>query len=146
VSVTEHPWWRERVRQDGDCLLWTMTLDRDGYGKCSRDGRYWRAPRLAHEDFIGPIPEGLEIDHLCRNPQCVNPYHLEAVTGRENRRRGDGFAGRQSRREECIHGHPLSGDNLYMHDGHRYCRTCRRATWNRLNRAGLLPSKRKAVA
>lgn len=71
------------------CWDWQLKLDRAGYGRTKRDGRDLHAHRCFYEDRHGPIPAGLEIDHLCRNPRCVNPDHLEAVTPTENKRRSD---------------------------------------------------------
>ena len=90
--------------------------------------------RLAYELEIGPIPAGLEIDHLCRVRNCVNPAHLEPVTHAENIRRGTGPLAENARKTECVHGHPLEGANLYVRpgDGHRQCRACntaRSAAW-----------------
>lgn len=80
-----------------------------------------RAHVAAYELVVGPIPPGLEPDHLCRNKRCVHPGHLEPVTHAENTRRG------LSHRTHCPHGHPYSGDNLYVDPrGHRQCRTCAR--------------------
>lgn len=77
-----------RVHKTDDCWLWTSTLRR-GYGRFwIAPGRFVPAHRFAYELLVGPIPEGLELDHLCRNPACVNPAHLDPVTHRENVRRG----------------------------------------------------------
>lgn len=80
------------------------------------------AHRVAYELFVGDIPEGLVLDHLCGNGGCVNPAHLEPVTQDENRRR------QVERQTHCRHGHPLSGENLALV---RVCRTCRSATEQR---------------
>lgn len=80
----------EKVDKTGACWLWTGGLDKDGYGYFNLPhNRKVRAHRWAYEAAIGQIPKGLEVDHLCRIHACVNPDHLEAVTGRENRLRGD---------------------------------------------------------
>jgi hypothetical protein len=81
---------------------------------------------VAYELFVGPIPEGLELDHLCRNPSCVNPAHLEAVTHRENVRRGDLHLVFGSR-THCTMGHEFTDENTYPRPtGGRGCRECRR--------------------
>lgn len=77
----------------GGCWLWTGFLDRQGYGRCADVYGDRRAHRAAHLLFIGPIPEGLDVDHICGVPACVNPDHLEAVTRKENLRRGRVRAG-----------------------------------------------------
>lgn len=80
------PFWT-RVRLYGDCWFWVGATDNWGYGRFSHAGKSVLAHRLAYQMLIGPIPVGLTIDHLCRNPRCVNPAHLEAVTGAENTER-----------------------------------------------------------
>lgn len=70
------------------CWIWQRATSRSGYGNVCVDRTYFRAHRVYYERFKGPIPEGLEIDHLCRNRSCVNPEHLEAVTHRVNVHRG----------------------------------------------------------
>lgn len=113
------------------CWLWI------GAGSSSGDyGRFWdgdrsvQAHRFSYEYFIGPIPDELELDHLCRVHCCVNPAHLEPVTYLVNIERG---IMRERRRQasaaiaSCLRGHPLSGENVYMNSGRRHCRECRRA-------------------
>jgi hypothetical protein len=75
------------VDTTGECWIWTGTTDRHGYGRVRPDGRSTGAHRWSYEATVGPIPEGLELDHLCNNPPCVNPAHLEPVTHAENMRR-----------------------------------------------------------
>ena len=83
--------FRARVRFSRECHNWTGLLDHDGYGKFWVDGHYVAAHRFAYERRLGPIPEGLEIDHLCFNRKCVNSKHLEPVTHKENKVRAANF-------------------------------------------------------
>jgi hypothetical protein len=71
----------------GGCWVWTASLNNMGYPRFNAGDREMLAHRFAYEDVVGPIPDGLELDHLCRRPVCVNPAHLEPVTHRENMRR-----------------------------------------------------------
>lgn len=115
------------VDADG-CWEWQGWIDAKGYGHVWAAGTMNPAHRVAYEVFVGPIPAGLQIDHLCRNRRCVRPDHLEPVTAWENRRRGvlplrDAA---QRARAVCSHGHALSGDNLYVRPtGTTCCRICR---------------------
>ena len=77
--------FRRRIQFSRKCHTWVGALDRDGYGKFWVDGHYVAAHRFAYERRVGPIPEGLEIDHLCMNRACVRPQHLEPVTHQENK-------------------------------------------------------------
>ena len=111
-----------------DCWQWTDATHWSGYGVFWTGNRCVKAHRFAYEIFGGPIPEGLVIDHLCRNPGCVNPTHLQAVTQYENFRRGNAPAAVLLRSTHCSKGHPFSGDNLHVRRcGRRVCLTCRRA-------------------
>lgn len=119
----------------GPCWIWTAALSY-GYGQFWLDGRTQLAHRVAYEWLVGPIPDGLEPDHLCRVRRCVNSGHLEPVTRRENILRGVGPAttiARHRARTHCPQGHPYSGANLYVHpkNGNRDCRACRRAASRR---------------
>lgn len=106
------------VRDDG-CHIWVGSRLPRGYGRFGRE----YAHRFGYELAKGPIPEGLQIDHLCRNTSCVNPDHLEAVTPLENNRRMREVTPLP---EACPNGHPYEGDNLYVNGkGARECRTCR---------------------
>lgn len=114
------------IDETSGCWLWNGTLSASprssGYALVNRE----YAHRVSYEVFVGPIPEGLEIDHLCRIRHCVNPDHLEPVTRRENLLRGDTFAARNARKTHCPQGHSYSGENLYVYKGGRKCRTCHR--------------------
>jgi hypothetical protein len=118
----------EMTQKSGSCWLWTGGLTRDGYGVFWVNRKQRRpAHRWSYEHFVGPIPEGLQIDHLCRVRRCVNPDHLEPVTNRENILRGDTFAAANGRKTHCPKGHPYEGENLYEIRGERRCRACNRA-------------------
>jgi len=98
------------------CWLWTGTVRPDGYGlsmaRHEVEGKL--AHRLVYEAIIGPIPPGLDLDHLCRVRRCVGPTHLEPVTTAENVLRGEGFSARNKRKTHCSRGHELSGNNMKM--------------------------------
>lgn len=115
------------VQADG-CWLWTGFVARNGYGRVRHGERIVRAHRHVYELLVGPIPDGLRLDHLCRVRHCVNPAHLEPVTHRENVLRGSSPIAQKAQQTHCIHGHRLDGGNLYVHptDGTRKCRTCQR--------------------
>ena len=97
------------------------------YGGFNADGRDVLAHRFAYEFYVGEIPDGQEIDHLCRLTVCVNPAHLEAVTHTTNLARGKTSATVAIRDGRCVHGHLYDEENTKRDvDGHRYCRLCRR--------------------
>ena len=108
------------------CWIWTASVDGSGYGKYLRDGRLVGAHRVAYEVVVGPIPDGLEIDHLCKVRNCVNPAHMEAVTHRENTLRSDSPVVALYSETHCSKGHEWTEENTYIKKGGRECRICRR--------------------
>lgn len=110
------------------CWLWTEGDNGRGYGRLKRNGKSHQAHRFFYEMLVGPIPEGMTLDHKCRQTFCVNPDHLDPVTHVENVRRGiagETTANRQRSKTHCPHGHAYDGDNLVIRDnGARGCRTC----------------------
>lgn len=112
---------------DGNrCWLWTAAQDGRGYGHLRLEGRTRKAHRLAYEWLVGPIPSGLEIDHLCQRPLCVNPQHLELVPHSQNVRRGNSGA-RNRAKTHCPRGHSYDGPDMRINiAGSRYCLACMR--------------------
>lgn len=117
---------------DSDCIEWIAGTNEHGYGiffiSKSPRRRFVRAHRWSYEHHVGPVPEGLDLDHLCRNRACVNPDHLEPVTARVNLLRGESPSALNAKKTHCPAGHAYAGSNLSVNsDGNRVCRTCRRA-------------------
>lgn len=111
------------------CWVWLGRVNNDGYAQVERYGRRVLLHRWMYEQHVGPIPEGLTIDHLCRQRDCGNPAHLEAVTVAENIRRGLPY--RPNHRAagtlntHCPHGHAFTAENTkWCTNGARQCRTC----------------------
>lgn len=123
----------------GPCHLWTggarskrphdAGMFGEFYGAFRADGRIVRAHRYAWEQAHGPIPDGLELDHRCRRRDCVNVAHLEVTDHRTNTLRSTAPTAINARKTRCPAGHPYDATNtLRDRNGHRRCRTCRRAT------------------
>lgn len=121
------------------CWLWQGYIDPSGYGRFQRGrGLSPMAHRYSYEEFIGPIPDGLQLDHVkargCVHRHCVNPEHLEPVTLKENQMRGDAFVAANAAKTHCPQGHPFTDENTATRPdrpGHRECRTCARAAKRR---------------
>ena len=121
----------------GPCWLWTGCTDRYGYGKFGTHREVGSAHRYAYEFCVNPIPDGLQIDHLCRTRPCQNPDHMELVTSRVNTLRGEGITAQKARQTHCIRGHEFNEENMYIHGrGYRKCRACARQWHQQHLRAG----------
>lgn len=116
---------------DNGCWIYTGGRNDAGYGVISINRRPHYAHRITYEGYITTIPDGLELDHLCRVRACCNPWHLEPVTHAVNMARGHFNNSYQARLTQCPAGHPYDKANTYLYpDGrHRACRACRRKHW-----------------
>jgi HNH endonuclease len=119
------------VQTSDDCWLWIGSSGRRGYGRFSiREGESFKsvqAHRFAYELLIGPIPEGLVLDHIeCDNPRCVNPGHTIPATSAQNILRGTSPSALNARKTHCKNGHPFTDSNTYFYNGTRSCIICKR--------------------
>ncbi len=128
--------WRY-VDQRGDCWFWTGGKTGCGYGVFSVNRRAVLAHRFAYEMLVGPI-EAPQLDHLCRNPSCVNPAHLEPASARTNTLRGVGPSAINAQKTHCVNGHAFTPENTWVYrggkahrHGARHCRECMRESWRR---------------
>lgn len=121
------------VDKSGDCWEWTGGRAGGGYGRFHIAGVQRQAHRLAYEDAKGAVPADLDMDHLCRNRGCVNPDHLEPVTRQINLLRSPiTITAINAAKTECVNGHVFTDDNtMYLKNGTRRCRVCRRASTRR---------------
>ena len=124
--VEQRFWSKVQRGQPDECREWLGARTDGGYGNFAIWPRNIGAHRMAYELSVGPIPAGLQIDHLCRNRGCVNPAHLEAVTGRVNVLRADTFVARQAAQTHCLRGHEFTPENTRVNGRHRSCKTCAR--------------------
>lgn len=118
----------EHIQVTRNCWNWTGSKTDSGYGIFSNRKPRYKVHRYSYEIFVGKIPTGLTIDHLCRNRLCVNPSHLEPVARSENVMRGIGHGAVNIKKTHCPSGHPYSGKNLmrltWNGRPYRKCRTC----------------------
>lgn len=127
TQTREEAFWTRVWKGSGDrCWLWAGTVRPDGYGAFQYDGVRVMAHRAAYEMLVGPIPDGLDLDHLCRVRNCIRPTHLEPVTRRVNVLRGVGPSAQAARRDECANGHEYTEESTYWYRGYRMCRVCPR--------------------
>lgn len=136
----------QNVKVVGLCWVWTGSR-RGDYGRYRLPGKDEGSHRVSYSKCVGPLVSGLALDHLCRNPACVRPDHLEQVTDRVNTLRGISPAAINAAKSHCQNGHEFSGRNLIMKSGEfgpqRLCRTCRNADSAKRQRA--LPVEVKAA-
>lgn len=124
AKVNKHGPYSKKCRSR--CWQWVAGVNGKGYAYFYYNGMTQQAYRVVYEWEVGSIPKSKEIDHLCRNPLCVNPRHLEAVTRRINQIRGMGFPGINHRKTHCPKGHKYSRKNTMLRwFGNRRTRTCR---------------------
>lgn len=131
LTPEEHTRFMAKIEQTNSCHIWKGPLDKDGYGTFFLRKLNRRAHRVAWFMLHGPIPEGMVVNHTCRNPSCVNPQHLNVVTTRENALKDStSLPYLNSQKTHCKNGHPF--DRAYGRQ--RYCSICEKAKRARLNR------------
>lgn len=131
--------WSKVITTPDGCMEWTGARKKGShpYGLARHDGRMMLAHRAAWLERVGPLPEGVTLDHLCRNPPCVNVDHLEPVTQKVNLRRSQmTLASLNAEKTECPSGHQYDDLNTYHYKGQRHCRACRRTKARERRKAG----------
>lgn len=149
APITEadmHRFWAKVAIDPSGCLIWTASGFSTGYGQFKHGGRTLTAHRFAYTALVGPIPDGLVLDHLCRNKRCVTPDCLEPVTDQVNILRGTAPAASNAAQTHCLNGHPFDEANTRVtRAGKRQCRACareRRIARYEANRAEINEYKR----
>jgi hypothetical protein len=112
-----------RVNTDTGCWEWTASIGSHGYGQVHYERKMHTVHRLLYMLLVGPVPEGLQLDHLCRNRPCCNPEHLEIVTHRQNSLRDTGAPAHNAKKIACPQGHPYDRTSKR---GYRFCSICTR--------------------
>ena len=142
LLAPEARFW-SRVNKSGPlgCWEWTAGRTTAGYGAFRVNNRAVVSHRYAYELLVGPIPETLQLDHLCRNRACVNPSHIEPVTQVVNLARGISGPATNARKTHCSRGHEFTVENTYSppanptHRGCRKCRSLKKSQWDSARRA-----------
>lgn len=126
-NLEDRFWEKVDRRGDDECWPWMAYTSQNGYGRIGDCNSMLYAHRVSYELLVGPIPEGLVIDHLCKTKQCVNPAHMEPVSRAENTRRNDAPMHILRRANRCARGHDLLVTGYVRPDGKgRVCRTCQK--------------------
>lgn len=133
--LRERLWLRIEVDPETGCWVWQGAKNATGYGRVAmptgkQGGRTDLVHRVTYEEYVGPIPDGLVIDHLCRRPACCNPQHLEPVTQRENLLRGETSQARNAAKTHCKFGHEFTPENTRLVARGRRCIACERRRAN----------------
>lgn len=117
-----------------NCWLWDYSISDHGYGRYKLFGKMRYAHRISYEIYFGKIGKNLEIDHLCRNRNCINPRHMELVSTKENTQRGLASRKKNFQIKLCKRNHPYFGANIISHKNNkRSCRLCARENWKNYN-------------